>query len=352
MRCLPIRNEDGSPVDLAGEAGETATERLVAAATEASSRPAQNDAARTRIATTIRIAASGNATVRALLSGAANALDLDIGPIRSSEDRYLHASFAFDRLTLKAEGADGPIEPVVAREVIGLEENPLYRVETDAAPRKHAELFDQLRRGFERATLQIRVTGEGVRTVGPMVVNRDEGHGVGYAGSVPGGERLTLNEDGRVTLGDDDVTSSAFAWQGACFADAATPHVNDYVYAEDADAPRAASFAVCIPGGRARLRLRLSACRRQSADAGSLDRPHPLRLLRAGGSRLARPHAGIARRAPRGAASGGRISGRIGVRAGSRPNARAFGTRIAVVARTPRACGAHFDSGALPRARG
>ena len=187
--------------------------------------------------------------MRALLSGAANALDLDIGPIRSSEDRYLHASFAFDRLTLKAEGADGPIEPVVAREVIGLEENPLYRVETDAAPRKHAELFDQLRRGFERATLQIRVTGEGVRTVGPMVVNRDEGHGVGYAGSVPGGERLTLNEDGRVTLGDDDVTSSAFAWQGACFADAATPHVNDYVYAEDADAPRAASFAVSFPEG-------------------------------------------------------------------------------------------------------
>ena len=263
-------NEDGSPVDLTGEAGATATARLIAAATEASSRQAQNDAARTRIATTIRIAASGNGTVRALLSGAANALDLDIGPIKSSADRYLHASFAFDRLTLRAEGADGPIEPAVAREVIGLEENPLYRVETDAAPRKHAELFDQLRRGFERATLQIRVTGEGVRTVGPMVVNRDEGHGVGYAGSVPGGERLTFSEDGRVTLGEDDVTSSAFAWQGACFADAATPHVNDYVFTEEADAPRAASLCGCIPGRRAQLRLRLSACRRQSADAGSL----------------------------------------------------------------------------------
>ena len=241
------RNEDGSPVDLTGEAGATATLRLIAAATEASSRQAQNDATRTRIATTIRIAASGNATVRALLSGAANALDLEIGPIKSSEDRYLHASFAFDRLTLRAEGGDGPIEPAVAREVIGLEENPLYRVETDAAPRKHAELFDQLRRGFERATLQIRVTGEGARTVGPMVVNRDEGHGVGYAGSVPGGERLTFSEDGRVTLGENDVTSSAFAWQGACFADAATPHVNDYVFTEGADAPRAASFAVAFP---------------------------------------------------------------------------------------------------------
>lgn len=240
-------NANGSPVDLTGEPGEIATARLVAAATEAVSRKAQNDAARTRIATIIRIAANGNGTVRALLSGAANALDLDIGPIRSSEDRYLHASFAFDRLTLAAEGADGPIAPIVAHEVIGLEENPFYRVETDAVPRKHSELFDQLRRGFERATLQIRVTGEGERSIGPMVVNRDEGHGVGYADRVPGGETLTFNEDGRVKLGDADVTPFAFAWTGACFADASSPHANDFVLAQDADDPHAATFAVSFP---------------------------------------------------------------------------------------------------------
>ncbi|MGH6923615.1 MAG: hypothetical protein ACRED5_07730 [Propylenella sp.] len=243
-------NEDGSPIDLTGEAGDAAAERLIAAATAAVDRKARNDAARTRIATTIRIAANGNGTVRALLSGAANALDLDIGPIKSSDDRYLHASFAFDRLRLKAEGKDGPIAPAAAREVIGLEENPLYRVETDAVPRKHTELFDQLRRGFERATLQIRVTGEGERTIGPMVVNRDEGHGVGYAGKVPGAERLTFEEGGRVKLGPDDVTPFAFAWKGACFADAATPHANDYVFTEDdAENTRGAAFAVSFPDG-------------------------------------------------------------------------------------------------------
>jgi hypothetical protein len=187
--------------------------------------------------------------VRALLSGAANALDLDIGTITSSDDRYLHACFAQDRLRLTSDGADGPVTAPVAREVIGLEENPLYRVETDAAPRKHAELFDQLRRGFERATLQIRVTGEAARTIGSMVVNRDEGHGVGYAGSVAGGERLTFNEDGRVTLGENDVTSLAFAWKGACFADASSPNVNDYAFTGDADAPHAATFAVSFPAG-------------------------------------------------------------------------------------------------------
>jgi len=242
-------NEDGSPVDLSSEAGATAAERVTAAATTALTRDAQNDATRARIATTIRIGANGNGTVRALLSGAANALDLDIGAILSSEDRYVHASFATDRLGLKAESADGPIVPDVAREVIGLEENPLYRVETDAVPRKHAELFDQLRRGFERATLQIRVTGEGKRTIGPMVVNRDEGHGVGYAGKVPGGETLILHEDGRVKLGDDDVTAFAFAWKGACFADASNPHANDYLFGDSADNPHAATFAVSFPSG-------------------------------------------------------------------------------------------------------
>ncbi len=106
------------------------------------------------------------------------------------------------------------------------------------------------RRGFGRSLLQIHVTGIGNRTIGPMLVNRDEGLGIGFAGSVPDGKMLVIDEAGHVTLDGADVTSSAFAWQGACFAadddNPAAPH--DFVF----DGPgvgdeRRAVFAVATP---------------------------------------------------------------------------------------------------------
>src|SRR5262249_43561903 len=108
------------------------------------------------------------------------------------------------------------LEP--ARELIGIEENPLFRFETDQSGRMDGELFNLPRRGFEHAVLQVRVTGEKSLTLGPMVVNRDEGHGLGYFGVVPPGEMLKFTEEGRVLLEESDVTANAYAWKGACFA--------------------------------------------------------------------------------------------------------------------------------------
>ena len=95
----------------------------------------------------------------------------------------------------------------------------------------------------------MRITGEADRTVGPMLVNRDEGHGIGYSGAVPNGQQLAFTEEGRVLLEGADVTSLAYAWQGACFAgDDASSDV-DFVF----DGPnlparrKTARFAVATP---------------------------------------------------------------------------------------------------------
>jgi hypothetical protein len=66
--------------------------------------------------------------------------------------------------------------------------------------------------------LQVRFTGKENKTIGPMIVNRDEGHGVGYAGTIPASSTVVFTEEGRVTLDGSDVTSFAFSWKGACFA--------------------------------------------------------------------------------------------------------------------------------------
>ena len=77
------------------------------------------DSMRQRIACTAANHAQGNGTVRALMSGVANALDLDLGTIHHSTDRFWHAAEVFDRLRV------GDLTP--ARELLGIEENPLFR---------------------------------------------------------------------------------------------------------------------------------------------------------------------------------------------------------------------------------
>ena len=207
-------------------------------------------AVRTRIARACAIQAEGNGTVDALLRGAANALDLELGAVAHSVDRYWHVARARDRLRLEAEAPDGTVAAVaVAEELLGVEENPLWRDETDNAPRVHGELYTLLRRGFDRALLQVRITGEGARTVLPMLVNRDEGHGIGYSGTVEAGQTLIYQEDGRVQLEGSDVTALAFAWRGACFAGDDAAAEADFVFEGEGRAPalKPARFAIGTP---------------------------------------------------------------------------------------------------------
>lgn len=139
-----------------------------------------------------------------------------------------------------------------ALEFLGLEENPLRREVTPPAGRAHGELFPVYRRGFGRALLQILVTGIAGRSVAPMLVNRDEGHGIGFSGAVADGAELVFDEAGRVTLDGTDVTALCFAWRGACFAgdddDPALPR--DFVWdGPGADPARRATFAAATPAG-------------------------------------------------------------------------------------------------------
>lgn len=165
-----------------------------------------------------------------------------------SRDRFWHAAFVRER---------APVLPGAppADEVIGMEENPVRREEAPApplppAPRTHGELFHLYRRGFGRSLLRVQVTGIGQRSIGPMLVNRDEGRGIGFSGIVPDGAVLVFDEGGRVTLDGTDVTAAAFAWTGACFAadddDPTAPH--DVLFdGPGVPAERRAVFAVATP---------------------------------------------------------------------------------------------------------
>jgi hypothetical protein len=160
-----------------------------------------------------------------------------------STDRFWHAAFVHDRAPV-AGIPDG------ASEIIGMEENPVRRESTTDTPRTHAELFQIYRRGFGRSLLEIQITGIGKRTESPMLVNRDEGIGVGYAGNIDDKSKLVFDEAGHVTLDGTDVTANAFSWKGACFAgnddDPVAP--KDFVFAgPGAPTDRSAVFAVANP---------------------------------------------------------------------------------------------------------
>lgn len=213
------------------------------------------DTVRTRIGTISAIHVEGNGTIRAMLTAAANALDLDIGGIVHSDDRYWHAAPAYDRWALErlVPGATpaAPARPerlAVAEEVVAIEENPLFRMAPDTAPRKNRELFTVLRRGFDRALLQVRITGELAHTIAPMLVNRDEGQGIGFDDAVPAGAELVFTEDGRAALDGADVTSLAYGWRGGCFAGTDASATRDFVFAGEG-LPRNAKPATFVITG-------------------------------------------------------------------------------------------------------
>jgi hypothetical protein len=177
--------------------------------------------------------------VRAMLEGAATALDLDILTVAHSEDRYLHAAETRDRLGLLAPGVALPPAGI---EVLGIEENPIRRAEQPPAARRHGECFEIFRKGFDPALLEIGVISNGTLAIGPMVVNRDQGRGVGYAASIPTGQSLTFAEDGRAILDGADVTAFAYGFAGGVFADAVAPAETDARF-------DAAPFVVAAPDG-------------------------------------------------------------------------------------------------------
>jgi hypothetical protein len=115
-------------------------------------------------------------------------------------------------------------------EVIGLEENPLRRISYEHQDCPHGHRFTVLRKGFGRALLRADVEGLDDLTVGPMLVNLDEGRGFGWFGTVNGGQTLRFQEEGRLFLDGDDVTDRGFSWKGACFADATVRHRKDFVF--------------------------------------------------------------------------------------------------------------------------
>jgi hypothetical protein len=214
----PPLAEDLPP--LPAEEAEAAAAALLADAAEAAAAPAARNAALSRRIIAIgRNHLLGNGTVRAVRMAAANAIVLDIGRVYRSADRFWHAADATDRLR-PIPPANGVAAPGPRTEIVGIEENPLRRAEQPPEERRHAERFEILRKGFDPAPLEIAVIAEADRTVGPMVVNRDQGRGVGFAGNVPPGATLTFTENGRALLGDADVTALAYGFEGAVFADA------------------------------------------------------------------------------------------------------------------------------------
>ncbi len=147
-------------------------------------------------------------------------------------------------------GVEQPLPDVP--ELLGIEENPLRREGGEPRGWFSGERFAVRRRGFGRVMLRASITGVGQKTVGPMLVNRDEGHGIAYAGIVPDGQTLVFAEDGHVRLEGVEVTAMAWAWKGACFAgnDDSTVRPRDFVFAgPGADPARLARFAVTTPAG-------------------------------------------------------------------------------------------------------
>jgi hypothetical protein len=220
------------------------------------------DGIRHRILQTNKIHIQGNGTIRALLQGAATVLDLDLGDIEHSEDRYWHAAKVHDRIRLAHTTVADVTEDIpVETEYMGIEENPRILTQRGFTVRKHAELFDYLRKGFDDAVLEIIIKGNAERTVSPMFVNRDLGHGVGFFGVVPDGQVLVFTQGGRAILDGRDVTSHCYSWQGACFAQYSATEIggnanmqvdrNDFVFADASQTPdddtKIAKFAVVTP---------------------------------------------------------------------------------------------------------
>lgn len=250
LRVFTDDPESTDPIDVA-----TAASRLVQSGAKTVRTAELLETLRQRIANIAAIHQVGNGTVTALLQGAANCLDLELGTIEHSEDRYWHAAPVTDRIPLHRPitGTDKSEAITPELEFLGIEENPKRVAEFGPRPVRHTERFHLLRKGFEDALLEIRLRGIGQRTFSPMFVNRDTGHGVGIFAAVPDGVEVVFTQGGRVVMNGKDVTSRCYAWRGACYAEqpaeqkfgnADSLYRNDFVFADgDAELPETGDHA-------------------------------------------------------------------------------------------------------------
>ncbi len=81
----------------------------------------------------------------------------------------------------------------------------------------------------------------------PMVVNLDAGFGVVFTGSVPDGQELRFESDGRVTLAGSSVARLSYTFTGGVFGDTGQKFAGDFVFAGDSVSDKAATFAVTQP---------------------------------------------------------------------------------------------------------
>jgi hypothetical protein len=161
----------------------------------------------------------GNATPPALLTAAAGYLGLAVEELFHTEDRWWHLARCRDQLRLRPPAAQAELTPLP--DLLALEENPFHDADLEPVARRHAQRFRVLRGGLEDVDVGVRVRGVGSRTVRPMVVQLDAGHGLVFEGDVPDGAELRFAASGRVTLDGADVTGSGWAFTGAVFASGA-----------------------------------------------------------------------------------------------------------------------------------
>jgi hypothetical protein len=214
--------------------------------------PSELDLLRSTVTSVIALHRRGNGTVTALLGAAAAYLQLELADIVDTDDRYWHVAGCNDRMRLTRPESPGSHPATTAlqpqRELLALEENPLRQQDSEPVERRHGDRFHLLRSGFETVPATIRVVGVGDRTVQPMVVNLDTGFGVVFTGSVPDGQELRFESDGRVTLANASVARLSYSFTGGVYSDATQSDLTrDFTFAGGSGPAPTAMFAVTEP---------------------------------------------------------------------------------------------------------
>lgn len=199
----------------------------------------------------VRVHRDGNGTVSALLRAAAAFLALEVVEITHLDDRSWHVARCLDLLRLTRDGDAGSATVEPDEDLLALEENPFRLQVVDPVPRRPGEVFRQLRGGFDEVQVSVRVRGIEDRTVAPQVVNTGAGKGVAYTGTVPDGQELRFESDGRITLAGANVTRRGYSFSGGVFA-SEDPRRGDFVFGstdddQPAPADRVATFVVTRP---------------------------------------------------------------------------------------------------------
>jgi hypothetical protein len=245
---LGLQPDAFHPFPAEGPGTGPARARLAAALGALVSFRSELELLRASIRRAVALHRDGNGTIETLLGAAASSLALEIVRVDHSEDRYWHVARCRDLLRLVRPEPPGTVpattELTPAEDVLALEENPFQPKEVDPVDRRHGDVFRVTRSGLEPVTVTIRVVGKGLRTMRPFVVNLDTGYGVAYAGSVPDGQELRFESDGRVILGEENVARNSFGFRGGVLANAGASHPNDFRFAPD---PRQAVYAVTEP---------------------------------------------------------------------------------------------------------